>query len=256
MALLLSREITQGFQIVGQQLREVTQSWLRRSRTLSVEETLPPRHVFTYLHKSGEMNHLGHYRCETCDTEMRLAPVGTEEAHAAARYRWKCTGCAMLDDTSFRQCQCGRQTVMDRHAASARSLPVSLNAGGCTQCEPCILCDGVLAVGNLKWFYGRWTDFYPITEYDKETGQEYTVTRERSKFYGFHCHFSCFEKDPTAIERIRDQRTPDWYAQGLAEQKREEAEVLRTQNRCLLCKNPLDLVTRLRKLESHPWCAR
>ena len=254
MALLLTREITRSFQFAGLQLREVTQSWLRRAKPAEVEEAVAPSHVFTHLHKSGEMNHLGHYHCDACGAEMRLAPVGTEEAHAPARYRWKCTGCGTLDDTSFRQCQCGRQTVMDKHAASGRSLPVSLNAGGCTHCERCVVCDGILAIGNLMWFYGRWTDFYPVTEHDGETSQDYTVTRERSKFYGFHCHYSCAEKNPAAIERVREQRTPDWYADGVAEQQRHETERLRAEGRCLLCKSPLDLVTRLRKLESHPWC--
>ena len=133
-------------------------------------------------------------------------------------------------------------------------MPVSLNAGGCTECERCVVCDGVLAVGNLKWFYGRWTHLYPDTEYDRPTNQQYAVTRERSKFYGFHCHFSCFDKDPKAIERILEGRTPDWYTNGLGEQQRAEVKRLRRQGRCLTCRGRLGFWDRVFDHDRHSKC--
>ena len=238
------------FQRVGRQLREVSLFRFPRARTKPAAELEMPPHAYSHLHKTGEMNHLGHYRCDSCATEMSLAadPADT------ARFRWECLGCGRMDDTSFRVCRCGLQTVLEKHAASARALPVSLNAGGCTECERCVACDGRLAIGNLKWFYGRWTHFYPDVEYDGRTKQQYVVTRERTKFYGFHCHFSCHDKDPKAVERILAGRTPDWYVQGLAEQERLEARRLRREGRCLTCRGRLGLVTRLLKQERHPRC--
>jgi len=244
----LTRAVSMRFQVVGKQLREVSYSWFHFGKTKHAAKTDSPPHAYTHLHKSGEMNHMGHYRCDACATEMSLA------ATPSAGYRWECPGCGSLDDTSFRICRCGRQAVLEKHAASARELPVSLNAGGCTECERCVLCDGVLAVGNLKWFYGRWTHLYPDMEYDRRTEQQYTVTRERSKFYGFHCHFSCFEKDAKAIERVLEQRAPDWFVTGKAEQERSEARRLRREGRCLVCKGRLGLFNRFLDRETHPKC--
>lgn len=258
MAMPLTRAVSMRFQIVGKQLREVSQSWLHpqgkllplRAKSRLSAETETPTHVFNHLHKNGEMNYMGRYQCDLCDAEMRLAPVAE-----AGQYHWQCFGCGVVDDTSFRVCRCGRQTVLDKHAASARELPVSLNAGGCTECERCVICDGVLAVGNLQWFYGRWTHLYPATEFDGRTMQEYTVTRERSKFYGFHCHFSCCEKDPQSASRWLDSLTPEWYVLGLSRQQKEDAVRLHKEGRCRLCKGRLDPISRLLDRDTHPHCA-
>jgi hypothetical protein len=264
MALLLTRAVSMKFQIVGKQLREVSQSWFCAPRTLlparnkarseDVFET--PAHTFNHLHKNGEMNHMSRYRCGVCDAEMHLAPTVEASADTVSppHYRWQCVSCGAIDDTSFRICRCGRQTVLDKHAASARELPVSLNAGGCTECERCVICDGILAVGNLKWFYGRWTHLYPDTEFDGRTQQQYTVTRERSKYYGFHCHFSCYETDPQSVDRCLDSRTPEWYVQGLQKQRRDEAVRLHKEGRCGVCKGRLDLLSRLLDHDRHPSC--
>ncbi len=258
MALQITRAVSMRFQIVGKQLREVSQSWLHpqgkvlspRAKSLPAQNDEAPAPVFNHLHKNGEMNYMGRCHCDLCDAEMRLAP-----AVEAGQYQWVCSGCGVADDTSFRVCRCGRQTVLDKYAASARELPVSLNAGGCTECERCVICDGVLAVGNLKWFYGRWTHLYPATEFDGRTMQEYTVTRERSKFYGFHCHFSCYEKDPQSTQRTLDSRTPDWYALGLQQQQKEESARLHREGRCQICKGRLDPWSRLLDRDRHPQCA-
>ena len=264
MALALTRAVSMKFQIVGQQLREVSQGWFRtpgtllnlRAKSRSAQAVDTPVHVFNHLHKNGEMNHMGRYQCDACDTEMHLAPMveASAEMSALPHYRWQCSSCGAHDDTSFRICRCGRQTVLDKHAASARELPVSLNAGGCTECERCVICDGILAVGNLKWFYGRWTHLYPDTEFDGRTQQQYTVTRERSKFYGFHCHFSCYEKDPQAVDRCLDTRTPEWYAQGLQKQRRDESVRLHKEGRCGVCKSKLDPLSRLLDRDRHSTC--
>ena len=259
MALTLTRAVSMKFQLVGKQLRDASHSWFRRARPrpAAAVEAETPAHTFNHLHKNGEMNHMGHYHCDSCSAEMRLAPAPVSAEDAAGtkpRFQWECSGCGSLDDTSFRICRCGRQTVLEKHAASARELPVSLNAGGCTECERCVVCDGILAVGNLKWFYGRWTHLYPATEYDRRTDQQYTVTRERSKFYGFHCHFSCYDKDPKAVERLLDGRAPDWYKQGVAEQQRTETKRLRRQRRCLVCRGRLGFWDRIYDRETHSKC--
>ena len=250
MAMTLTRVVSMQFQRVGRQLRDVSASWFPRPRTKPAVEAETPPHAYSHLHKSGEMNHLGHNRCDSCATEMGLAADPAQNGQV----RWECPGCGSADDTSFRICRCGLQTVLEKHAASARTLPVSLNAGGCTECERCAVCDGILAIGNLKWFYGRWTHFYPNMEFDGRTRQQYAVTRERSKFYGFHCHFSCYDKDPKAVERILVGRTPDWYTDGVMEQERLEARRLRREGRCLTCKGRLSLITRLLKRERHSRC--
>lgn len=259
MALTLTRAVSMKFQIVGRQLREVSQSWLRRAPAPPSADVNPEAlaHAFSHLHKNGEMNHMGRHHCEACDAEMRLAPAADSAGGTVTgpRYRWQCPGCGALDETSFRICRCGRQTVLEKHAASARELPVSLNAGGCTECERCVVCDGVLAVGNLKWFYGRWTHLYPDTEADGRTGQQYTVIRERSKYYGFHCHFSCCEKDPQAADRYLAARTPDWYAQGMEKQRREEADRLYKEGRCRVCRTRLDWWSRVLDRDEHPRCS-
>lgn len=264
MALQLTRAVSMRFQRVGRQLREVSQSWLttrltgrRHSVRVRTEEAGDemPAPAFHYLHKSGEMNHLGRYRCDACDGEMRLTPRTTPESPSyAAAYVWECSGCGAVDETSFRICRCGRQTVLEKHGASARELPVSLNAGGCTECERCAICDGVLAVGNVKWFYGRWTHLYPDTEFDRRTQQQYVVTRERSKFYGFHCHFSCAEKDPLGVERVLQTRTPDWYVQGIAKQKIDDDARLYREGRCRICRGRLDLWSRALDRDAHFAC--
>ena len=263
MALPLTRAVSTRFGLVGKQLRDVSQSWLGRLRPPRAAPTpdaapVPdaPAHAYTHQHHSGEMNHLGHYECDVCAAEMRIAPGG-DGPHA----RWLCPGCGAADGTSFRLCRCGRQAVLDKHAGSARALPVSLNAGGCTECERCVVCGGVLAPGNLMWFHGRWTHLYPDTERDGLTGQLYAVTRERSKFYGFHCHASCHAKDPARVERHRDSQAPEWYARGAAGQRRAEAARhqaesarRRREGRCLSCGDPLDPLSRLLARDRHPRC--
>ncbi len=251
MALQLTRAVSRKFIRAGQQLREVSQSWLRRAPAGPRAEAPvgAPRPVFNHLHKSGEMNHLGRCRCDACDAEMALVP-----SPDASHYAWYCAGCRGRDETSFRICRCGRQTVLEKHAASGRALPVSLNAGGCTECERCVVCDGVLAVGNLKWFYGRWTHLYPDTEFDRRAMQEYAVMRERAKHYGFHCHFSCHQADPQAVQRHLDSLVPDWYAEGHARQQAEEEARLHSQGRCLACRGRLDVVSRLLDQDCHPQC--
>jgi len=255
MALQLTRAVSQRFIRAGRQLRDVSQFWLRRSPAGPRAETLAdsPQHVFNHLHKSGEMNHMGRCRCDACDGEMALVPA-VGEAADIARYDWQCAGCGARDETSFCVCRCGRQTVLEKHAANVRVLPVSLNAGGCTECERCVVCDGVLVIGNLKWFYGRWTHLYPDTEFDRRTMQEYTVTRERAKHYGFHCHFSCHQADPQAVQRHLDSLVPDWYAEGHAKQQAEEESRLHRQGRCLACRGRLDVVSRLLDQDRHPQC--
>ncbi|MDQ2800442.1 MAG: hypothetical protein M3Y13_12480 [Armatimonadota bacterium] len=269
MVLQLPRVVSMKLHRVGKQLRHVTQSWMGRTGpkpagSAKLKDESP--HSYSHVHNTGEMNHLGQYMCDVCGTEMRAVKTaaprlviveGAEEPEPVAwDFRWECPQCRQLDRTSFRTCtKCGRQAVPDRYAGSARNLPVALNAGGCTECEKCILCDGILAIGNLKWFYGHWSHNYPVTEYDRKSEQHYTVTRERSKYYGFHCHFSCFEKNPRAIDQIIDSRAPDWYKQGLAEQKREEEAQLRQENRCLTCKLPLGFWDRLVNRERHEGCS-
>ena len=259
MALQITNAVSMKFQIVGKQLREVSQSWLRRGpvQTPADGNLETSAHAYSHLHKSGEMNHMGRHHCDACDAEMRLSPavdVG-DGAVTGPRYYWQCLGCGALDDTSFRICRCGRQTVLEKHAASARELPVSLNAGGCTECERCVVCDGILAVGNLKWFYGRWTHLYPDTEADGRTGQQYAVTRERSKYYGFHCHFSCCEKDSQAADHHLVAITPDWYTQGMAKQKQEEADRLYKERRCRVCRGRLDWYSRILDRDQHRQCS-
>lgn len=259
MALHLTRAVSRKFFLAGRQLQEVTSSWFQRALT-------PPRpaprpeaaDAYSHLHKSGEMNHLGHYKCDLCGAEMRLSPVSTSpgETVMGPRYFWECSGCGAQDDTSFRICRCGRQSVLEKHGGSGRELPISLNAGGCTECERCVVCDGILAVGNLKWFYGRWTHFYPDTEFDRRTMQEYTVTRERSLFYGFHAHYSCAEKSPDSIAAALKSRVPEWYAQGMEKQQAEEADRLRHDHRCLVCKAPLDAASRILGRETHARCGK
>jgi hypothetical protein len=256
MALQLTRAVSMKFQIVGRQLREVSQSWFRRAPARAEVNPEAPAHAYNHLHKSGEMNHMGRHLCDACDAEMRLVPAvdAGDAVVTGPRYGWQCPGCGARDETSFRICRCGRQTVLEKHAASARELPISLNAGGCTECERCVVCDGILAVGNLKWFYGRWTHLYPDTEVDRRTMQQYAVTRERSKYYGFHAHFSCCEKDPQAADRHLASCTPDWYAQGIAKQRREEAERLHKEGRCRVCRARLDLWSRILDRDRHPRC--
>lgn len=257
MALHLTRAVSRKFLLAGRQLQEVTSSWFQRALTPARPA---PRSeatdAYSHLHKHGEMNHLGHYQCDLCGLEMRLVPasVGAGEAVVGPCYLWECSGCGVQDDTSFRICRCGRQTVLEKQGGSGRELPVSLNAGGCTECERCVVCDGILAVGNLKWFYGRWTHFYPDTEFDRRTMQEYTVTRERSLFYGFHAHYSCAEKSPDSVARALEARVPEWYAQGMAKQNAEEVERLRFDRCCLVCKAPLDAASRILGREMHARC--
>jgi len=259
MALQLTRSVSMKLQFVGRQLREVSQSWFRHAPTqpLAGASLETPAHAYSHLHKFGEMNHMGRHHCDACDAEMRLAPAlgAGDGAVLGPRYQWSCSGCGALDETSFRICRCGRQTVLEKHAASARELPASLNAGGCTECERCVVCDGVLAVGNLKWFYGRWTHLYPDTEADRQTGQEYAVTRERSKYYGFHCHFSCCEKDPQAATRHLESITPDWHVQGMKQQRREDTNLLYKQGRCRVCRARLDWWSRALDRDQHPKCS-
>ena len=255
MALTLTRAVSMKFQIVGRQLRDVSQSWFRFAPAPArIEaESGTPAHAYSHLHKSGEMNHMGRHQCDACDAEMHLAP-DTGDRGASLRYHWQCPGCGALDVTSFRICRCGRQTVLEKDAASARELPVSLNAGGCTECERCVVCDGVLAVGNLRWFYGRWTHLYPDTEVDRQTEQQYAVTRERSKYYGFHCHFSCCEKDTEAAARHLASITPDWHTQGMTQQRKDEAKRLYKEGRCRVCRARLDWWSRLLDRDEHPKC--
>ena len=259
MVLPLTRVVSMKFQIVGRQLREVSQSWLRRTPPVPpVEaESGTPAHAYSHLHKSGEMNHMGRHACDVCAAEMRLAPAADlgDGTIAGPRYHWLCPGCGAKDETSFRICRCGRQTVLEKHAASARELPVSLNAGGCTECERCVVCDGVLAVGNLRWFYGRWTHLYPDTEVDRNTQQQYAVTRERSKHYGFHCHFSCSEKDAEVAARHLTAITPDWHVQGMAAQRKEEIKRLYKEGRCRVCRARLDWWSRVLDRDEHPKCS-
>lgn len=257
MALHLTRAVSRKFLLAGRQLQEVTSSWFQRALT-------PPRpaprpeaaDAYSHLHKSGEMNHLGQYKCDLCGAEMRLIPAAAGQGTVGPQYDWECSGCGAVDSTSFRICRCGRQSVLEKHGGSGRELPISLNAGGCTECERCVVCDGILAVGNLKWFYGRWTHFYPDTEFDRRTMQEYTVTRERSLFYGFHAHYSCAEKSPDSIAGALKSRVPEWYAQGMEKQKTEEADRLRHDHRCLVCKAPLDAASRILGRETHARCRK
>ncbi len=255
MVLPLTRAVSMKFQVVGRQLRDVSQSWFRFAPPppRAEAESGTPAHAYSHLHKSGEMNHMGRHQCDACDAEMRLAPAGGA-AVTGSGYHWQCPGCGALDVTSFRICRCGRQTVLEKHAASARELPVSLNAGGCTECERCVVCDGVLAVGNLRWFYGRWTHLYPDTEMDHQTRQQYAVTRERSKYYGFHCHFSCCEKDAQAAARHLEAITPDWHTQGMAQQRKDEAKRLYKEGRCRVCRARLDWWSRVLDRDEHPRC--
>ena len=256
---------------VGKSLRNLTKSWLKPAGETTqdrIVESADPESQHTYSHvgNSGEMNHTGQYLCDHCGAEMRIVkyplyppsqpdvvglkiPIGEE-------FRWQCSGCERNDETSFRVCtKCEKKTIPDKWAASARELPVSLNAGGCTDCEHCILCDGVLAIGNLRWFHGRWTHSYPSPEFDRRTGEQIMVTRERSKGYAFHAHHSCCERNPQAIPQIILQRTPEWYKQGEAEQNRLDATRLRREGRCIVCKNPLSFWDRVMERDRHRPCA-
>lgn len=257
---------------VRRSLRNLTKSWLNFGGEMTQDEIVSDSnvdnaHTYSFLQKSGEMNHMGRYECDHCEGEMRIVsypvfktpPPGIPDMKVpiGQDVRWQCTRCGRKDETSFRVCsKCGKKTVPDQWAASARELPISLNAGGCTDCERCLLCEGILAIGNLMWFYGRWTHSYPSPEYDSRTGEEIMVTRERSKGYGFHTHRSCHDKNPQAIVQHILQRTPEWYKQGEAEQQRTEALRLLREGRCLRCKNPLSFWDRILEREEHTQCAK
>lgn len=238
---------------LGRQLRQITASWMGRAGERPDDDLgIDPAgaHTYSYTANSGEMNHMGHFACDNCEGEMRIQTAGD------GSLRWECTLCGRQDDVSFRICsKCGEKTVPDRWAASALGIPVSLNAGGCTRCERCIACDGVLAIGNLLWFHGRWTHTYPSPEFDQRTGEELTVLRERSKFYGFHAHQSCYSRRPELVAQAIQSRTPEWFKQGEAQQGRADAERLRGEHRCLVCKNPLTLWDRLMERDTHKPCA-
>ncbi len=237
---------------LGKSLRQITASWMGRAGerppdTLSA--TLDSGHTYSYTANSGEMNHTGHLLCEACEGQMHAEPLESGDWH------WHCDQCGCTDETSFRVCsKCDRKTVPDKWAARAPGVPVSLNAGGCTTCERCVICDGVLAIGNLMWFHGRWTHTYPSPEFDRHASEEITVMRERSKFYGFHAHLSCYGRQPQAVTQWVADRTPEWFKQGQAEQTRAQALRLKSQNRCLACKNPLTLWDRLMERDTHKGC--
>ena len=252
---------------VRKSLRNLTKSWRKpigdATQDEIVEDANPDNsHTYSHVQNSGEMNHMGRHECDFCEGEMKLlkraAGVSSGEQNSsetAEDYYWQCLVCGRQDDTSFRVCsKCGKKTVSDKWAASARELPVSLNAGGCTDCEHCILCDGILAIGNLMWFHGRWTHSYPSPEFERRTGEQIMVTRERSKTYGFHAHHSCHEKKPTAVAQIILQRTPEWYKQGEAQQQRAESARLRKEGRCQRCKNPLSFWDRVLERDQHKQC--
>jgi hypothetical protein len=236
-------------------LRHLTNPWLKpvsdATQDRIVEGGDPEQqHTYSQLSKSGEMNHTGQHLCDHCDGEMQIL-----KGEGEGDVYWQCSRCNRQDNTSFRICnKCGKKTIPDKWAASAPGMPVSLNAGGCTDCERCVLCDGVLAIGNLRWFYGRWSHNYPSPEYDRRTGEEIMVTRERSKAYAFHAHYSCCEKTPQAVPQIIVTRTPEWFTQGEAEQKRLEVARLRRQGRCLRCKNPLTFWDRIMERDRHRRC--
>ena len=233
-------------------LRQITASWMGR------DGERPPgdiavgaggAHTYSFTANSGEMNHAGHLLCDTCENVMQI------KREDGGSLVWECSGCGRRDDQSFRVChKCGAQSVPDKWAAGAPGVPVSLNAGGCTSCERCIICDGVLALGNLLWFHGRWTHTYPSPEFDRKTGEEITVMRERSKYYGFHAHHSCQARGPQSIEQIIKDRTPDWFKQGEAEQARADTGRLQREHRCAACKNPLSLWDRLLERDKHKGC--
>ncbi len=255
---------------VRKSLRNLTKSWLKpigeATQDQIVEDSNPDNaHRYSFVQNSGEMNHMGRYECDHCEGEMHIVkfslykspPPGVPDLKIpiGEDFRWQCSVCGRRDETSFRVCsKCGKKTVTDKWAASAREMPISLNAGGCTDCERCILCDGILAIGNLMWFHGRWTHSYPSPEYDRKTGEQIMVTRERSKGYGFHAHRSCHDKNTQAVAQIIVQRTPEWYKQGEAEQQRAEAARLRRESRCQVCKNPLTFWDRVLERDTHKRC--
>lgn len=237
---------------LGRQLRQITASWMGRAGERPDDELgIDPAgaHTYSYTANSGEMNHMGHFACETCEGEMHI------QTRPDNSLCWQCDHCGRLDDTSFRICsKCQSQVVPDKWAASAPGVPVSLNAGGCTRCERCIVCDGVLALGNLLWFHGRWTHTYPSPEFEHRTGEEITVLRERSKFYGFHAHLSCQQRRPELVAQVIKDRTPEWFKQGEAQQAQADAARLRHEKRCLVCKNPLTLWDKLMERSTHKGC--
>lgn len=255
---------------VGKSLRNLTNSWRKpigeATQDRVVENADPDsQHTYSHVDNSGEMNHTGQYLCDHCEGEMQIVKYSLYKAPTPGipdlkipigeDVRWQCCRCGRKDETSFRVCtKCGKKTVPDKWAASAREMPVSLNAGGCTDCERCILCDGHLAIGNLRWFHGRWTHSYPSPEVDRRTGEQIMVTRERSKGYAFHAHHSCCEKNTQAIPQLILQRTPEWYKQGEAEQQRLATARLRHEGRCVICKNPLSFWDRVMERDRHRRC--
>lgn len=239
---------------LGKSLRHITASWMGRAGERPpddhLSETGDSAHTYSYTANTGEMNHAGQLLCDMCEGEMHTEVLDN------GGWRWRCAQCGRADDTSFRICgKCDRKVVPDKWAARAPGVPVSLNAGGCTSCERCIICDGVLALGNLLWFHGRWTHTYPSPEFDRRANEEITVMRERSKFYGFHAHHSCHGRRPQAVAQWIADRTPEWFAQGQAEQTRVQALRLRREHRCQVCKNPLSLWDRLLERDTHHGCA-
>ena len=239
---VISDRLRRGIQ---RSLRPLTQSAVRAE-----DVTAEPAHTFSHVANSGEMNHMGRFTCDACDAEMHIIGGGDEAV-------WQCAACGHTDAGSFRICTgCGKKTVPDKWAASARYLPVSLNAGGCTDCQRCVLCDGQLAIGNLVWQHGRWTHGYPSTEFDRKTGEEITVTRERTVFYGFHAHQSCALKNPAGIAQAIASRAPLWYTRGQAEQERTDTDRLHRDGKCLVCRNPLSLWDKLMERDTHKGCKR
>jgi len=237
---------------LGKSLRQITASWMGRAGERPPDPpdaNLEDAHTYSYTANSGEMNHTGQLLCDVCEGEMHA------ESGDGGAWHWRCGQCGRCDGTSFRVCpKCERKTVPDKWAARAPGVPVSLNAGGCTACERCMVCDGVLALGNLMWFHGRWTHTYPSPEFDRRANEELTVMRERSKFYGFHAHHSCYSRHPQAVAQCIKDRTPEWFKQGEAEQTRAQALRLRGQHRCQICKNPLTLWDRLLERDTHKGC--
>lgn len=264
---VISKSLQDG---VSKSLRLLTKTWMGTDKDDPQEQggpsgDAPAPHSFSHVDNQGEMNHMGQYLCDHCDGEMKVVtfhlyktpPPGVPDLKIpiGEDFRWQCSRCGRKDDTSFRVCtHCGKKTVSDKWAASARHLPVSLNAGGCTDCQRCVLCDGMLAIGNLMWFHGRWTHTYPSPEYDRQTGEQIMVTRERSSTYAFHAHQSCHQKNTQAIVQLILQRTPEWYKQGDAEQQRTDAERLRSEGRCVKCKNPLSFWDRMMERATHKGC--
>ena len=63
MALHLTRAVSRKFLLAGRQLQEVTSSWFQRALTPTRPVPRPEAaDAYSHLHKSGEMNHLGHYK--------------------------------------------------------------------------------------------------------------------------------------------------------------------------------------------------